>query len=556
MAYSAAVMAARVIRAWWVTLLVLGSYLSLRLWARVRSDEWFREELRRRHIRNARRVQRAVVSLKGLFIKIGQLFSIMTNFLPDEFRRELEGLQDAIAPSGFGHVERRLREELGKHPDELFEHIERTPVASASLGQVHRARLADGRVVAVKVQHPDVDRIVRVDLRTMRGIVSIVGLVFPQRGLMTVYREVRAMILAELDFAEEGRNLERIARNFEGSSEVQLPRVVWELSSARVLTTDWVDGVKITNMAALEAAGVERRGLAVKLVHAWCKQIFEDGVYHADPHPGNILVTTDQRIALVDFGAVAELSPRMREGIIEFLNGVLAANTEKICGALHTMGFVDRGGSSDEVLTRVVELVHERVTRTVRVDSFHLKDVRIDPEEALDALVDLRRMDIGLRELGEAFHIPREWILLERTLLLLTGLCTALDDTLRPMTLIRPYVERLVLRDRDFTSFALETTREVGLQYLSLPGEVKRLVANVNRGRLDVRSRDVRDVGRAVRAVGQQLVWALLTVASVALLAVFRLHGDAQGEAVATWGAWGFGALLGVSLVRHRPRRR
>ena len=556
MAYSAAVMASRVIRAWWTTILVLGSYLSLRLLARVRSDEWVREELRRRHVLNARRVQRAVVSLKGLFIKIGQLFSIMTNFLPDDFRRELEGLQDAIAPAGFEHVERRLREELGRGPAELFAHIDRECVASASLGQVHRARLADGRDVAVKVQHPDVDRIVRVDLRTMRGIISIVGLFFPQRGLLTVYREIRAMILAELDFAEEGRNLERIARNFEGSDEVRLPRVVWELSGARVLTTDWVDGIKITNMVALEAAGVDRRGLAVKLVHAWCKQIFEDGVYHADPHPGNILVTADQRIALVDFGAVAELGPRMREGIIELLNGVLAANTEKICAALHTMGFVDRGGSADDVLQRVVELVHERVTRTVRVDSFHLKDVRIDPEEALDALVDLRRMDIGLRELGEAFHIPREWILLERTLLLLTGLCTALDETLRPMSLIRPYVEKLVLRDRDFTSFALETTREVGLQYLSLPGEVKRLVANLNRGRVDVRSGDVRDVGRAVQTVGRQLVWALLTITAVCLVAVFRLHGDVEGARVAGWGAWGFGGLLGLSLIRSRRRRR
>lgn len=549
-------MAARVIRAWWTTVVVLASYLSLRLVARVRGDEWFREALRRRHVLNARRVQRAIVSLKGLFIKIGQLFSIMTNFLPDEFRRELEGLQDAVAPSGLGHVKRRLQEELGRGPDELFATFEDVPVASASLGQVHRARMHDGRDVAVKIQHPDVDRTVRVDLRTMRGILRIVGLFIPQRGLMTVYDEVRAMILAELDFEAEGRNLERIAANFVGSDDVLMPAVVWERSSRRVLTTDWVDGTKITNSAALDARGADRRALAVKLVHAWCKQIFKDGVYHADPHPGNILVTPEGRIALVDFGAVAELGPRMREGIVEFLHGVLAANTEKICAALHTMGFADRGGSNDEVLQRVVEMVHERVTRTVRVDSFHLKDVRIDPEEALDALVDLRRMDIGLRELGEAFHIPREWILLERTLLLLTGLCTALDDTLRPMTLIRPYVERLVLRDRDFTSFALETTREVGLQYLSLPGEVKKLVSSLNRGRVDLRSRDVRDVGRTVAVVGHQLIWAAFTITALVLGAVFRLHEDVEGARMAGWGAWGFGALLALSLLRNRPRRR
>jgi predicted unusual protein kinase regulating ubiquinone biosynthesis (AarF/ABC1/UbiB family) len=363
------------------------------------------------------------------------------------------------------------------------------------------------------------------------------------------------MILAELDFEEEARNLERIARNHTSSKDILVPAVHRAHSTRRILTTDWVDGTKVTNVAELAARGVDPRQLASRLVHAFCEQIFEHGVYHADPHPGNILVTPDGRIALVDFGAVAELSPTMREGIVQFLHGVLAADTDRICASLQTMGFVNRGAGSAEVLERVVAHFHERFTRSVRVESLHLRDVRVDPAEALDALLDLRRMDIGLRELGEAFHVPREWVLLERTLLLLMGLCTTLDPELRPMALVRPYVERLVLGDRDYTAFAVETAREVGLQYLTLPAEVKRLVVAANRGRLELRSRDVRDATRTVYALGHQVIWAAFTITSVVLAAVFRIEGDAESASTASLTAWGFGALLAISMVRHRLRR-
>ena len=545
----------RFLRAYWTTLVVMASYLSLRLVAPFRSRAWLLAAVSRRHIRNARRVQRTILSLKGLFIKVGQLFSIMTNFLPEEFRGELEGLQDAIEPSGYDHIARRFEEEFGKSPHTMFASFDETPVASASLGQVHMAVRGDGEQVAVKVQHPEIDRIVRSDLRTLRRIVSLVSVLLPKHGLVHVYEEIRAMILAELDFQEEGRNLERIASNFAGDKDVLFPRVFWDQSTTRILTTGYVVGTKITNLGQLEAQGASRRALATKLVHAYCKQIFVDGLYHADPHPGNILVTPDERIALLDFGAVAELSPKMREGIVEFLYGVLAANTDKICSALMTMGFVQQSSSSDEVLHRVVELFHERVTQTVKIESFNLKDVRLDPQEAFDALLELRRMDIGLREISDAFYVPREWILLERTLLLLTGLCTALDESLRPMELIRPYVERLVLRDQDWKSFALETTREVGLQYLTLPGDLKKLLLNANRGRIELRSRDVREGTDRIYALGHQVIWAAFTITCMVLSAVFDLAGDVGASDTARYGAIGFGAVLGLSMIRNRRRR-
>src|SRR5690606_16110131 len=193
---------------------------------------------------NARQIVRTIVDLQDQLIKVGQLISIMTNFLPEEFRRELEGLQDAVPPRPYVDIEARVSEELGKSPDELFAHIERRPIASASIGQVHIARLHDGSKVAVKVQYPDIEEIVRRDLNTLRRIFRIVEWFIPYQGLDELYREVRAIILEELDYRGEAENVARIAANFEGRTDVAFPRIVSELSTGRVLVTHFESGVK------------------------------------------------------------------------------------------------------------------------------------------------------------------------------------------------------------------------------------------------------------------------------------------------------------------------
>ena len=433
----------RFLRAYWTTLVVLASYLSLRLTSPFLSDSRRRAVLRRRHVVNARRIERTIRRLQGLYIKVGQAFSILTNALPHEFRSELEGLQDAVPSRDWVTMRKRLVDELGREPEEVFSSIDHEPIASASLGQVHRATLLDGTEVAVKIQYPGIEDIVSEDLRTLRRIVRIVSWFIPaQAALGTVYREVEQMGTAELDFRREAASLTRISANFTGDDGVLFPTVHPEYSTDRLLTTTCRHGVKITR---LEDDDRQRRHrLAVQVVHAYCQQIFEHGVYHADPHPGNLLVTEDDRLSIVDCGAVAELSSDMRQGIVDLLQGVLASNTEQIHAALRSMGFIHRG-TSDRVIQRIITVVHERLHGGLQIDSMNLADMRIDPSILFDTLSDLRRLNVGVRELGEYFHIPREWILLERSLLLLMGLCTQLAEKLQPMEYIRPYMERLVL---------------------------------------------------------------------------------------------------------------
>ena len=552
----------RFFKAYWVTFIVIASYLSLRIQARFRSPDAIMRLLERKHRRNSLRIERAIVHLQGLYIKVGQLISIMTNFLPAEFRTQLEGLQDQVPPRPYEDIERRIKEEFGgKSPDELFQSFDRRPIASASIGQVHLARLSSGQRVAVKVQYPDIETIVKSDLKTLKRIFRIVQFFVPYQGLEDVYREIRSMLWAELDFRAEADNVERIARNFADRKDVVFPTVVRELSTQRVLTTNFESGIKVGDLGKLDRAGVDRGAVARLVVELYCQQIFTDGVYHADPHPGNLLVRAsdhDMQVVFLDFGAVAEISPQMRQGIIELIQGALARDTARIVRAMKQMGFIARG-ADDKVFDRVIEYFYSRFQEQISLDSLSLKDIKFDPQKGLENLADLRRMDISLRELSSNFHVPKEWILLERTLLLLMGLCTALDPQMNPMTVIRPYLERFVLGDEgDWSSFAVESAKDLVLSLAALPSDIRKMVQSARDGELSVRFHNLERSTRAIVRLGHQAITAAVGIASASIAIVLEGRGELER---AEW-AWWVTRVAGVIFLwgwwtsRHLLRKR
>ena len=542
----------RFLKAYWVTLVVLVSYLSVRFQARFRSEDSISRILARKHIVNARRIERAIIHLQGLYIKVGQLISIMTNFLPEEFRRELEGLQDHVPPRPYVDIEKRFMEEFDGHkPRELFATFDEEPIASASIGQVHRATLNDGTPVAVKVQYPGIEAIVKSDLRTLRRIFRIVSAFVAYRGLEDVYREVAQMILEELDFTAEAANVDRVASNFTEEPRVCFPTVVPELSGPRILTTHFEAGIKVGDLAKLDDADIDREELARMVVEAYCKQIFTDGVYHADPHPGNVLVRRggggpkDLTLVFLDFGAVATIPPEMRHGIIELLQGALTRDTQRIVRSMRQMGFIARG-ADDTVFEKVVEYIHDKFQEQISLDSLNLKDIKFDPQKSFESLADLRQMDISIRDLTANFYVPKEWILLERTLLLLMGLCTALDPSMNPTTVIQPYLERFVLgEESDWSAFVLDTTKDLVRNVTALPSDMRKFMNSARGGDLEVRFKGMDRSSRLFYKLGHQIIFAAIGITGAAMGIVL----EGRGDMVRADYAWWTMRIAGVCLV-------
>jgi predicted unusual protein kinase regulating ubiquinone biosynthesis (AarF/ABC1/UbiB family) len=428
---------------------------------------------------------------------------------------------------------------------------------------VHRARLRSGEEVAVKVQYSDIEEMVRIDLQALRRIFNVLRWFMPDYGFDTIYSEIREMVLTELDFRREASAIEKIAANFAGREKkhVRFPRVVAEYSTMRVLTTEWMEGTKVGQLEKIESLRIDRRATARACVEAYCEQIFIDGLYHADPHPGNLLVAPPAApdgpptIVFLDFGAVATVSEGMRRGMVSFLQGAMTRDTTRIVSAMKEMGFISRR-ADPEVFDRVVQYFHDKLRGQVSLKGFSLKDLNFEADKTLTSLLDLRDLNVSLADLKDAFHIPKEWILLERTLLLLLGVCTTLDPEMNPTAVIEPYLERFLLGEKkQWSEVVVDASREMGLAALSLPGELQRFVNRALRGEVEFRVRNLEDNARLLYYSVQQLLWGMMTVAAVALTALF----DGRGQPRAAWasgiGAGVFGLALVFTWLAGRPRR-
>jgi ubiquinone biosynthesis protein len=547
----------RVARIYLTMLRVLGSYLWLRIARPMMSPARYQARLIERHRRNARRVQRAIVDAGGLFIKVGQLISILSNVLPPEFRGELESLQDRLPPRPYEEVAARIRADFGRPAEELFREIDPVPIATASLAQVHQAWLHDGRKVAVKAQHRDIERIAREDLELIRRLLRIIQFVTGVRGLESYHPEISQMINEELDFAREAQNLETIARNFAGDSGVRCPAVVPGLSTRCVLTTTFMEGTKVTDLDELRARAFAPRTIAERVVTAYCRMIFVDGMYHADPHPGNILVAPDGAIVFVDFGAVGVLAPHMREGIPEFFEGLIRRDPKRITEAIRTMGFVARGPESGDVAERVIGYMQRRFFEQMTAQSWGLRDLQMDMRSKIETLADLRRLDVSFRKLTETFQVPKDWVLLERTLLLLVGLCTELDASWNPMAVIEPYLERVVLTgDRDWGSLMLTAMKEMARVAATLPEDLRQTLTRANAGELEIRVPEIAAAAELIYAGAHQLIYAVIGIAAgVVAYQAYDRGRSVLATALLVAAIVAFVALGASMLARRRSTR-
>lgn len=394
--------------------------------------------------KNARRLLRAMLKLRGVFIKLGQVLSIMGGFLPRVYAKELEQLQDQVPPHPFRALEDALLASFGRGPEDLFSEIERAPIAAASLGQVHAARLRDGRKVAVKFLYPNIRGVIAVDMRVLRLAVAVYQRFVPVAKLSRVHESLVDLLRRETDYLHEAACMERMAQQFAGDAGLAFPEVIHELTTRDVLTMTFMEGIKVTRVEEIERAGVPRAEVALRLVQAFYKMLFVDRFFHADPHPGNFLVQPEEgggfRLVVLDFGAICAARDEIIDGMILILKGFFAEDDALVLRGFRAMGFVAPGGN---------EALIERTVRTYFAKLLKIRDrtasalMRARPEQ-LERLADPEVERGDLQELMRSFEYPEDWFYVERACVLLFWLAAQIDPDLDTMAAGFPYVMPLL----------------------------------------------------------------------------------------------------------------
>jgi ubiquinone biosynthesis protein len=405
---------------------------------------WLKERRRRVDRKNARRLLRGMLRLRGVFIKMGQVLSIMGGFLPRVYGKELEQLQDQVPPHPFKDLEAALRKSFGKSPDEIFARIEREPLAAASLGQVHVAHLADGRKVAVKFLYPDIRGMIAVDMRVLKLALRVYEHFVPVTKLERIHEQLVDMLRRETDYLHEADCMRRMAQNFAGDAGLAFPAPIAELTTRDVLTMTFMEGIKITRRDEIEAAGVPMGHVAVRLVHAFYKMLFADRFFHADPHPGNFLVEPlgggAFRLVVLDFGAVSSVRDELIDGMIEIVQGYFTQADALVLKGFRRMGFIAVGGN-EPLLERTVKAYFAKLLK-IR-DRTPAALMRQRPDQ-LEKLVDPEMERDELQDLMRSVEYPEDWFYVERACVLMFWLTAQLDPGLDTMAEGFPYVMPLI----------------------------------------------------------------------------------------------------------------
>jgi|APCry1669189070_1035195.scaffolds.fasta_scaffold00091_9 predicted unusual protein kinase regulating ubiquinone biosynthesis (AarF/ABC1/UbiB family) len=521
----------------------------------------------------ARRFRIMALELGGMQIKFGQFLSSRADIMPQEVRRELAGLQDEVPPAPPSHVLAVILEDLGALPSEIFESFDPEAVAAASLGQVHFAVLKDGREVAVKVQRPFIDKIIEVDLRAVTWVIRLIKNYPPIRrraNMEALLAEFSRVLVQELDYVGEAKNSTAFRTNFAGVPGVYTPETIPELTTRRVLVMERISGVKINDLQTLDRLGVSRLELSARLSNVYLKQFYMDGLFHADPHPGNLFVrvepdlpspvyhngrvsfedmqsgawvahalpesqlnNADARgtpftLIFVDFGMVGHLSPQMMESMRGGVIGLATKDADRIVDSLDKMNMILPGADRRLIVRGIQSLLRISYNRTMR-EMTNL-DVDVIFDETRDIIYNL------------PFQIPQDLLYLGRALSMVGGLATEICPDINLFEELRPFARMMMDREQQAGNWVDRVQKELvdlGQIMLKLPRQMDSYYAAANSGELQTHSdtsrleRGMRRVERSTDRLAGGMFAASLFLGGVQL----RTRGLEKEASRAWWGA-------------------
>ncbi|HWO00823.1 MAG TPA: AarF/ABC1/UbiB kinase family protein [Blastocatellia bacterium] len=483
-------------------------------------------------------VRSALEEMGATFIKLGQILSTRADLLPPEYQAELTKLQDQAMPEDSNAIKACVEQELGCPVETAFASFDHIPIAAASIGQAHAARLHDGTEVVVKVRRPGVAEQVEEDLEILEALAVAAAArweLADRYDVVGLAQEFAQTLRAELDYTLEAGNAERFARNFEGDPSVHIPRVFWETTTSRILTLERIRGVKINELDSIDPNTVDRAALAASATGVILKMIFEDGFFHADPHPGNFFIERGGRLGLIDFGMVGYVDEATRENLSELLIAITSQDNERLVDVLLELG-----------------VARERIERSqLRQDLDHLLsryygraigEIRIGPL-LTDVFAVVRKHHL---------HLPSNLALLLKTVVMAENSGALIDPHFHITSSIVPYAEQMMvdqysprLWGRKMSRAALDIAR-LGSD---LPQHLRRLVSEIERGGLEIgmRPEGFEPVVQRLERLTNRLVIGMISAAFINGLAI--LVSVYRPPAWERWGWAAFAAGLGAVIA-------
>lgn len=524
---------------------IFWSFYSLKFKAMWHAEGWSEQRRQELYVLEARRFRNTAVEMGGLLIKLGQFFSTRVDVFPQSVTRELADLQDEVPAVDFKEICQVLEGEFDKPLHEVYPVLHQIPLASASLGQVHAAELFGGQKVAVKVLRPNIEKLVDIDLRAVRQVISWIKLLTDWQQWVdfdAIYREFEETLREELNYLQEGKNAETIAANRAADDELIVPQIHWEYTRQRVLTMEFVSGYKVSDYAALQQAGISLSKLASRLLEIYIKQILVDGFFHADPHPGNLFIAPDGKVIMIDFGMVGTISPELKEQLIKMVLAMVDRDNMQVVYYLKQVGFLRRDAEDHLIARAVGVFLEELLGQGGGLFDNDMKSLLDDLEEIL---------------YEQPFQIPARFTFLGRALGTLYGICIGLDKDISFLDAAKPYLKQFMPEEARPLNLLKDKATAWGTAVVEVPPLIAKVLRQAERGDLELKlpiknlQEDLEQNTRASLAIAWGIVWAAIILSTVYLYVNGFIIEARWGAGVAL-----ITFLIFINKTRNQGRKR
>lgn len=472
------------------------------------------------------RIRRVLEDLGPAFVKLGQLASTRSDLLPDHIIQELVKLQERVPPFSSASARELIEQEWGMPIHEVLQEFEEKPLAAASIGQVHAGRLKSGERVAIKVQRPGVARMIGRDLEILRDMISIAERHWDwvkQYRVDRIVDEFARAMMAELDYSHEARNAEKISSRLNDHEYIRIPRIYWEYTSSKVLMMEFAEGITLSRRHELAAKGYDLKEIAEHLIDGMLQQIFIEGFFHADPHPGNLLVAEDGKLVFLDFGLVGQLSEDMRDHLSGLIIALMRRNSEGMIRAISKMGLIPDDCDMDALRSDMDRLRSEYY------------DVPFSQVRLGKALTDL--FTVAQRH---RIMLPPDLTLLGKSLLTLEGVIEMLDPEISIIDMAEPFGRKLLkerYNSRRIGRKVLDGLAGLAESLLDLPGQARQLSALISKGKLrvEISVPELQQLMRKLDQISNRLSFSIVLLAFSIIMVGLIIGSSLSREPMMLW---------------------